>query len=108
MKLNNVDSLANKKLQNLFCQDLQATYWSFHSEQALKYGTKISWRCYTSKRRSKTFEGLPVFNTVQEAKEKTNAQATMIYVPLLQLMQAIETTNAELELIVCITEACQF
>ena len=49
--------------------------------------------------------GLPVFNTVNEAKEKTKADATMIYVPPKFAAEAIiEAINAEMELIVCITE----
>ena len=77
---------------------------TFHSEQALKYGTKLVGGV-TPKKGGTKHLGLPVFNTVAEAKEKTSANATMIYVPPKFAAAAIiEAIDAEMDLIVCITE----
>ena len=97
-------SILVNKSTKLICQGFTGKHGSFHSEQALKYGTKLVGGVTPQKGGQKHL-GLPVFNTVQEAKEKTNAQATMIYVPPKFAANAIiEAVNAELELIVCITE----
>ena len=71
--------LVNKKTK-VICQGFTGTHGTFHSEQALVYGTKLVGGVTPKKRWSKT-SGLPVFDTVQEAKEQTTANATMIYVP---------------------------
>ena len=77
---------------------------TFHSEQALKYGTKLVGGV-TPKKGGQKHLGLPVFNSVHEAKDKTFADATMIYVPPKFAGEAIiEAINAEIRLIVCITE----
>ena len=77
---------------------------TFHSEQALKYGTKLVGGV-TPKKGGTKHLGLPVFNTVAEAKEYTSASATMIYVPPKFAAAAIiEAIDAEIDLIVCITE----
>ena len=95
--------LVNKNTK-LICQGITGTHGTFHSEQAIKYGTKLVGGV-TPKKGGQTHLSLPVFNTVQEAKDKTNANATMIYVPPKFAGAAItEAIDAKIELIVCITE----
>ncbi len=95
--------LINKKTR-VICQGFTGTHGTFHSEQALKYGTQLVGGV-TPKKGGQTHLGLPVFNTVQEAKDKTSADATMIYVPPKFAGAAIiESIEAKIELIVCITE----
>ena len=92
------------KNTKVICQGFTGTHGSFHSEQALKYGTKLVGGV-TPKKGGQNHLGLPVFNTVHEAKEKTFADATMIYVPPKFAGGAIiEAIDAEIKLIVCITE----
>ena len=77
---------------------------TFHSEQAIAYGTKMVGGVSPGKGGS-THLGLPVFDTVAEAKEKTGADASVIYVPPAGAADAIaEAIDAEISLIVCITE----
>ena len=95
--------LVNKNTK-VICQGFTGTHGTFHSEQALKYGTKLVGGV-TPKKGGQTHLSLPVFNTVLEAKEKTSADATMIYVPPKFAGAAIiEAIDAEVALIVCITE----
>ena len=95
--------LVNKNTK-VICQGFTGTHGTFHSEQALKYGTKLVGGV-TPKKGGQTHLNLPVFNTVQEAKEKTSANATMIYVPPKFAGSAIiEAIEAKIQLIVCITE----
>ena len=95
--------LVNKNTK-VICQGFTGTHGTFHSEQALKYGTKLVGGV-TPKKGGQKHLNLPVFNTVQDAKEKTSADATMIYVPPKFAGSAIiEAIEAEIELIVCITE----
>ena len=95
--------LVDKKTK-VICQGFTGSHGTFHSEQALKYGTKLVGGV-TPKKGGQKHLGLPVFDTVQEAKDKTEATATMIYVPPKFAASAIiEAINAEIELIVCITE----
>ena len=95
--------LVNKETK-VICQGFTGTHGTFHSEQALKYGTKLVGGV-TPKKGGQKHLNLPVFNTVQEAKEKTSANATMIYVPPKFAGAAIiEAAEAQIELIVCITE----
>ena len=92
------------KNTKVICQGFTGTHGTFHSEQALKYGTKLVGGV-TPKKGGQNHLGLPVFNTVQEAKDKTSADATMIYVPPKFAGGAIiEAIDAEIKLIVCITE----
>jgi succinyl-CoA synthetase alpha subunit len=95
--------LVNKDTK-VICQGFTGTHGTFHSEQALKYGTQLVGGV-TPKKGGQKHLNLPVFNTVQEAKEKTAANATMIYVPPKFASEAIiEAIEAKIELIVCITE----
>ncbi len=95
--------LVNSKTK-VICQGFTGSHGTFHSEQALKYGTQLVGGV-TPKKGGQKHLGLPVFNTVQEAKDKTAATASMIYVPPKFAASAIiEAINANIELIVCITE----
>ena len=95
--------LVNKNTK-VICQGFTGTHGTFHSEQAIKYGTQLVGGV-TPKKGGQNHLGLPVFNTVIEAKEKTQANASMIYVPPKFAAAAIlEAIDADLELIVCITE----
>ena len=92
------------KNTRVICQGFTGTHGTFHSEQALKYGTKLVGGV-TPKKGGQQHLNLPVFNTVQEAKDKTAANATMIYVPPKFAADAIiEAIDAKIELIVTITE----
>ena len=97
-------SILVDKNTKVICQGFTGTHGTFHSEQAIKYGTKLVGGV-TPKKGGQQHLNLPVFNTVEEAKEKTNANATMIYVPPKFAASAIiEAINSNIELIVCITE----
>jgi len=95
--------LINKNTK-LICQGFTGSHGTFHSEQAIKYGTRLVGGVTPNKGGQKHL-GLPVFNTIKEAKKETAATATMIYVPAKFAAKAIiEAIEGELELIVCITE----
>ena len=95
--------LVNKKTK-VICQGYTGTHGTFHSEQAIKYGTQLVGGV-TPKKGGQKHLSLPVFNTVEEAKKITDASATMIYVPPKFAASAIiEAIDAKIELIVCITE----
>jgi len=97
-------SILVDKDTKVICQGFTGTHGTFHSEQALKYGTKLVGGV-TPKKGGQKHLNLPVFNSVQEAKEKTSANASMIYVPPQYAGSAIiEAIEAKIELIVCITE----
>ena len=95
--------LVNKNTR-LICQGFTGSHGTFHSEQAIKYGTNLLGGV-TPKKGGQKHLGLPVFNTVKEARESEGANATMIYVPAKFAASAIiEAIDASVELIVCITE----
>ncbi|UZN51075.1 succinate--CoA ligase subunit alpha [Cupriavidus cauae] len=88
----------------VLCQGLTGAQGSFHTEQALAYGTRMVGGV-TPGKGGETHLGLPVFDTVAEAAERTGAQASVIYVPPPFAADAIlEAADAGLELVVCITE----
>ena len=95
--------LVNKNTR-LICQGFTGSHGTFHSEQAIKYGTNLVGGV-TPNKGGQTHLDKPVFNTVAEAKKSTNANASMIYVPAKFCADAIiEAIESDIELIVCITE----
>ncbi|MBL7689525.1 MAG: succinate--CoA ligase subunit alpha, partial [Bdellovibrionaceae bacterium] len=92
------------KNTKVICQGFTGAQGTFHSEQAVAYGTKMVGGVTPGKGGTQHI-GLPVFDTVAEAKEKTGANASVIYVPPPFAADAImEAVDAELDLVVCITE----
>jgi succinyl-CoA synthetase alpha subunit len=88
----------------VICQGITGAQGTFHSEQAIAYGTKMVGGV-TPGKGGQTHIGLPVFDTVQEAKDQTQADASVIYVPPPFAADSIlEAIDAEIALIICITE----
>jgi len=97
-------SILVDKNTKVICQGFTGDHGTFHSKQAIDYGTNLVGGV-TPKKGGQTHLGKPVFNTVSEAVEKTNPDATMIYVPAKFATSAIiEAIENEIPLIVCITE----
>ena len=95
--------LVNKNTK-LICQGFTGSHGTFHSEQSILYGTNLVGGV-TPRKGGQKHLGKPVFDTVKEAKEKTGANATMIYVPAKFAANAIiEAIEASIEIIVCVTE----
>jgi len=92
------------KNTRLIVQGLTGREGTFHAKASAAYGTKVVGGV-TPGKGGATHEGWPIFNTVQEAVDKTGANATVIFVPPPSAADAImEAADAEIELIVCITE----
>src|SRR5256885_7860192 len=97
-------SILIDKTTKVICQGFTGKNGTFHSQAAISYGTKMVGGTAPGKGGS-THLGLPVFDTVVEAKEKTGCDASVIYVPPPGAADAIaEAIDAEIALIVCITE----
>ena len=97
-------SILINKNTKVICQGFTGNQGTFHSEQAIAYGTNMVGGV-TPGKGGQTHLNLPVFNTVQDAVKQTDANATMIYVPAAFAADAVlEAADAGIEVIVCITE----
>ena len=97
-------SILINKNTRVICQGFTGRQGTFHSEQAIQYGTNLVGGV-TPGKGGQIHLDLPVFNEVKEAKKETNADATVIYVPpKFAASSIIEASNAGVKIIVCITE----
>jgi succinyl-CoA synthetase alpha subunit len=97
-------SILVNKSTKVICQGFTGSQGTFHSQQAIEYGTKMVGGV-TPGKGGEEHLGLPVFNTVEEAMAKTGAQASVVYVPPAFAADSIlEAIDAQVPLIVCITE----
>ena len=95
---------ANKDTK-LIVQGITGAQGLYHSEQMIKYGTKLVGGVTPGKGGTTVLDGIPVFDTVKEAKAATGANASVIYVPPAFAADGIlEAIEAEMELVICITE----
>lgn len=100
-------TLLLNKTSRVICQGVTGKQGTFHTKQALEYGTKMVGGVHPQKGGTNhpNIEGLPIFASVKEAREKVGATASVIYVPPPGAAQAVlESIEAEMPLIVCITE----
>ncbi len=97
-------SILINKSTKVICQGITGSQGTFHTEQAIEYGTNMVGGV-TPGKGGQEHLGLPVFNTVAEAVEQTGAEASVIYVPAPFCKDSIlEAANAGIKLVVCITE----
>ena len=97
-------SIIINKNTKVICQGFTGSQGTYHSQQAIDYGTQMVGGV-TPGKGGTTHLGLPVFNSVKEAKNNTQVDATVIYVPAKFATQAIhEALDAEIKIITCITE----
>lgn len=97
-------SILINKDTKVICQGITGSQGTFHTEQAIEYGTNMVGGV-TPGKGGQTHLGLPVFNTVKDAVEATGAEASVIYVPAPFCKDSIlEAANAGIKLVVCITE----
>ncbi len=95
--------LVNKETR-VICQGITGEHGSFHTRQMVKYGTRMVGGVTPGKGGTE-LDGIPVFNTVEEARRRTGCNATVIYVPAPFAADAImEAVDAGIELVICITE----
>ena len=97
-------SIIIDKNTKVICQGFTGGQGTFHSQQAIEYGTKMVGGV-TPGKGGTAHLNLPVFNTVQEAIDTTHADASVIYVPAKFATKAVhEALDANLKIIICITE----
>src|SRR5690625_5272248 len=97
-------SILVDKNTKVIVQGITGSAATFHTKEMLEYGTKIVGGV-TPGRAGQTVEGVPVFNTVEDAVKETGATVSVIYVPAPFAADAIlEAVDAELDLVICITE----